>query len=393
MQSLSNPPENFRRLPDCRMVLRSVLVEPPADMGSGQPTAWALSDAVSPRWHRRPAKCRRYRMTVNGVDLKPGSLRATVPLYATWVIDSGALEVSGRFQIGPEVILARLNASESERIRRYWAGRLPPPAWRLEVHGVDASNLAGVELSVRRAIAQLSLAVRVSPWWVAIAVDRWNGTNWVRLGSCGTGGGVEGTTHIPVERLKTANVLRQRWRGNLPNQVWQSLDYYHESVLELWRVHLGKALLMASISFESLLGGGLSSELSYRLALRGALLVATGDDTTLVHKRLRSIYGRRSKVVHEAQDADFATVTHLQQYLMRALPSMVELLNSAGGYEKAIALIDESVFAVQPELMALMDASPDWWSYVDVAACFASDPLPRGRFSGEWAHDNWFGIV
>ncbi len=57
----------------------------------------------------------------------------------------------------------------------------------------------------------------------------------------------------------------------------------------------------------------------------------------------------------------------LQQYLMRALPSMAKLVAETGNHAKAIAALDQSAFVSVPSVAQLLE-QPQWWSYVDVAA-------------------------
>src|SRR5205807_310304 len=119
--------------------------------------------------------------------------------------------------------------------------------------------------------------------------------------------------------------------------------------------------------------------LSYRLCLRATMLVARGSAASSVFRRLRVLYARRSRLVHKGDSADFESVTHLQQYLMCAVPSMARLSSLAGGYTSAIQLLDGAAFARDPVLEELFDFA-GWWSYVDVPTVLNADPKPRGRF-------------
>jgi Apea-like HEPN len=306
------------------------------------------------------------------------SLRVTVPLFNTWLEDDGT---DSLVDLGRGARIVKLHDREKRRICEYW-GLEPEWAavdWRLEVHNLAHGDL---EARAREVLDQMTLVVREPAQWRSFALDRYEGGVWTRRGVSWASFEVQQKlTNLPLERLETLRVLRQNMPDIIDEQTRLAMSFYAESVRELWASDRQKALVLAAIALECLLGDAGRDGLTTKFATRGTHLVCQGDGATELFGRLRKIYAARSNVVHRGRPADFSAVTHLQQFLMRAIPSMMKLCADTGGHTNALAALDSASFVPTPSVAALMGQG-SWWSFVDAAACVARVVPP------DWRHED-----
>jgi hypothetical protein len=183
---------------------------------------------------------------------------------------------------------------------------------------------------------------------------------------------------VPYERVLIWSKLLSNWPlkgGDAPVEL--SLDYYAKSITDCPTVQgsnrqgdVRKGLISAAIAWEVLLGERVQTEITFRLSQRGAILVTDGNAGIRVAERLRRLYGQRSALLHAGEEPTLEQIIQLQQFLMRALPSMVELSGRAGGYRNAIGLLDQAPYRRDAELERLLSDAEGWWAFVDVASLF-----------------------
>ena len=253
--------------------------------------------------------------------------------------------------------------------------------WRLEIHGVFPKDAAA---EAKLLFQQLALVVRRLPDPFAVVFDiNVNGV-WRRRGYP-WGDGPRATPYrwatFPVSRIATV----RRARENSPDligagdhflSIRRALDHYEESVRSLQGANYDMALVLAALSHEALLGDDLQMDLSYRLRLRGAGLTSPpGPARESVFAKLNRLYSARSKVVHGGKHASRQDVTHYQQFLMRAIPSFIELTKRLGSTKEAVRALDAVSLgsALSPTDVNEVASGGNelWWSYVDLASCFA----------------------
>jgi hypothetical protein len=301
----------------------------------------------------------------------------------------------GRFELAPNVFIATLDEAETMRVlqsagSRFGVGNV----CRLEVHNFEITHepvddgpevefasrtrpRVGDEALIvtRRLLGLLSLSVRMAPTWPGIALDIEVEGTWVRFSRIPWSGGFyeDKYSYLPMERLETFGRLVQHWPTHIAATIEQSLEYYYQSIVDRPQ-HTAKGLTSAAIAFESLLGRGLSQELSHRLSQRGALLCERGPDAEWLYGVLKGWYNVRSKLVHDAVSPNPEVVVRLQQFLMRAIPSMGRLAELAGSHAAAIEALDRAPYERSAHLESLFD-EVGWWNYVDVRGAFDKPAL------------------
>lgn len=295
------------------------------------------------------------------------TVRLTVPIF------HADFEIEARHEVNGLVTIARLNDEEAIRIARSWGEEGNPPQVRMEIcpfvvpEDWRAAEKMAME-AVRRAFSLLALSYRDAPLWRSILMDErrevWTRREWAWT----WGGGIGSPTWIgkvPRERLRTWGRLLDNWPLlGFDDRLNLALDYYYDSVIDRG-IHPNKAMVSAAIAMEALLGERTTTELRYRLAQRGALLTADGENAIRLAQLLGDWYVVRSKLLHSRIRAPQDVVTKLQQFLMRAIPSLAHLRNLAGSYAAAIDILDAAPFQRSPLLQELF-ASGGWWSFVDV---------------------------
>ncbi len=307
-------------------------------------------------------------------------VRITVPLFS--VFPTRLPTGSGRYEVAPGVVLAKLDARESQRVQKATWGMPDPPEWRLELHDYKAaicevrdpwsSEVTGFAISeedrkeVKKDFALMACTLREPPAFAGVAFDKQNGDVWRRVGTVAMfGGSIARNTRLRFDRLVTWARLRENWPKDCGDDLLLALDFYYDSIVDARNGNYGKALVGAVIAFEIMLIGDLQNELRHRMSQRGALLVAFDDDARRVYNSLSESYKIRSKLFHRGREPQEQAVIWLQQYLMRAIPSMAKLATLVGSHDNAIRVLDDAAFHKAPELHRVLQ-SDKWWSFVDV---------------------------
>lgn len=301
--------------------------------------------------------------------------RVTAPLSGFELDQSEALP--DRVDLGNGAVLARLDEQESERLEAAtsWDSmRWGDIGYRLELHGVRAAE---AHRQWRLLIHQFLLVVREPLSIVGVVLDRHVGGVWRRGGYMNVAPSTRWSRPFPSDRLATLAALRTGLGTVSPTPVLRALEHYEHSIASLWMGDFDDALVLAALSFESLLGNGVRTEISYRLCLRAATLV--GEDPVPVFTRLRKLYDLRSGVVHEGKRASLLDATHMQQALMRLIPSVAALTTEVGSYESALNALDSLALDRSVDLPDTIRRR-GWWSYVPLAECFRAE-LPERETS------------
>lgn len=323
-----------------------------------------------------PVLERRYRVTLPLINF------ADRPLHGYNDVDPGSGYL-GRVDLGRNAVLVKLDEIESSRLSRellqeeydgYW-----PIDHRLEILDVPTAEIYQEATLLLR---QFMLVVRAPVPVVRAVVDYKVGGTHYRGGYIALDTSTRNHHGFPRSRIETLKALRVGMGSNLPQAVLRSLDHYDHSVRSLWRSDLDDAFVMAAVGFESLLGHKLDSEISYRLCLRATRLCRGGKD---LFKALRTLYSLRSKIVHGGKSATGENVTHLQQALMRLIPSVAALSQECGSYDEAMATLDAlALGSGQAEPRTI--SSSGWWSYVPIEACLNWPATEAGVEDG-WGAD------
>ena len=322
------------------------------------------------------------------VDEKEASqrlYRITIPLVNFHSSDGG--EFAGRTNLGCNAILANLNQGERDRLQENNSSlnRWEVANHRLEVHDVRPGD---VHDQLRLLLQSVLLVAREPIPVLDVVLDRKVDGVWRRAGDIRHPYGRSRYTYrFPADRIGTLRELREGMGLNPPKQVRRALDHYENSVYSLWRGEPDNALVLAALSFESLLGNNLFSEISYRLCLRAASLVETRPQ--FIFERLKKLYALRSGVVHGGKTATPTEATHMQQALMRLIPAVAALSTECGSYDTAMDLLDRRAYDSSIPAPRTI-SSGGWWSFVPLAECFDRElgPLERGFYQGAvWLFD------
>ncbi|QKW20480.1 hypothetical protein HUT16_16645 [Kitasatospora sp. NA04385] len=306
-------------------------------------------------------------------NLKPykeGDLRICCILLDVIVRDESKnfIDQPQRIPLGGEMAMVRLEKDEEDRVaysiyNRYFGG------WRLEIHNVPDRPAAWLLEFSRRKISLLCCAERVAPGFSAV-LDRYNGEHWERVKWLGM---IKGARHsfISSSRLSAWGEICESWPSPTPDKrISVALDFFRESVYERQDRNFSNSLLLLAVAYESLLGDGLQGDLTFRLSQRGALLTSKGEPSYKVAKRLKSIYASRSRLVHNGKEPDIADITRLQQFMMRAIPSIARLSSTCSSYKGALEALDSAPFFRIPEIDDLFspEGESGWWEKVDIPA-------------------------
>lgn len=318
---------------------------------------------------------RRYRVTLPLINF------GDRPLFGFY--DAPALGYAGRVDLGRDAVLVKLDESESSRLARDLLPEDHEGCWSID-HRLEILDVPTTEIyqEATLLLRQFMLVVRAPVPVVRAVVDYKVGGTYYRGGYIALDTSTRNSHGFPRSRIETLKALRVGMGSKLPQAVLRCLDHYDHSVRSLWRGEFDDAFVMAALGFESLLGHKVYSEISYRLCLRATRLCRGGED---LFKALRALYARRSKIVHGGEGATRENVTHLQQALMRLIPSVAALTQECGSYERAIAILDALAFGaeqVEPRTVA----SSGWWSYVPIEACLTSPAAEAGVYD-PWGAD------
>lgn len=299
-------------------------------------------------------------------DLTGSTYRITVPLVG--VLDDQFCGLPDRISLGDNAFFVRLDEVESERLRHANLAQDESSYWtvghRLEILNVQDDQVYE-EWNLLE--AQFLLVVRRPLTVLGSVLDRCIEGTWTRAGMFDIPQNVTWFQDFPADRFETLRSLREGMRGFNGESIARAADLYCQSVKSFDRGERDNAFILSAVALETLLGYKLTSEISFKLSLRAAALEA-GSSVSVI-RRIKKLYATRSSVVHSGKHATFADVTHIQQALMRFIPSMVALSQDRGGYEEAIAHLDELAWNRN------LDRSPvltedGWWSYVPLDDCF-----------------------
>jgi len=132
------------------------------------------------------------------------------------------------------------------------------------------------------------------------------------------------------------HLFESKKKGFLRNAI----DYYNRS---LGDVRLEERLIDLMISLESLFSKE-REELGLRYALRTSFLLSVGNEEELpsIFRNIKSLYRKRSKVVHgtEVANLDIGEITTFQKQVREAIKRLVHIEMDK---EKFLGLLDESV--------------------------------------------------
>ena len=273
----------------------------------------------------------------------------------------------------PGYEVAVLNMREQDRLRSYGINA----SWRLEIFNqVETCNLDAwgrddhrqVYDVVAATFAKLSLCVRGDFSSEYIVVDVFTGSQWERLTPVFAAGIASQNPifGIPEERLDTWGDLIKNWPARPDAALTLAMEYYCESLAHRRARKLASATVSAAIATEILFGNR-GSEISYRISVRVAQLLAKGEDAVLVQRAVSKLYGLRSGVVHSGKSVKKQDVDLWHQLLMRAIPTVAAW---GGSVDSLRSLLDEASFNRTDELDRLQDPEM-WWNFCDFGECLA----------------------
>lgn len=325
-----------------------------------------------------------------------GSLRVTVPIHGASLSDDSApgyvLKYPQRCALAPGVEIAALSDAETDRLKNHFGeytfARLElfnrslflesssehPTSSRqvFRSHQIVATEIDHIfrlqALVTRCPFIPMSAVVdqyrdqtrqRVSPL-LAQYHSRTAGRNAPML----------------VSRLQTWSQLIMNWPTTQRDRLDLALTLYQDSVEARWFEHDHRGSILAAATATEVLLGGDNSEISYKLAQRGAQLVAPGPRGKSVRRELSRLYGQRSKVIHLGRQPAEEDCVLWHQFLMAALPRAAAF---AGSDNDLVVSLDDSGFERSPGLAAI--DGPGWWSYCDFPRLLGSlraDPARDG---------------
>jgi hypothetical protein len=283
--------------------------------------------------------------------------------------DDSLSHLPGRIALGGSAYLVRLDEAETERLG---SANLPDHErdWVRIGHRIEILDVPVRESYSAWGLleAQMLLVVRKPLPIVAVVLDRKVDGVWKRGGTLDIDEHNGWMNDYPSARFETLRRLRDGMGSIVDETVLRSMELYVQSIYSYWRAEFDNSYMLAAVSFETLLGGSLTTAVSYRLALRAAILEGGGDGG--VFDRIKALYDLRSKLVHSGKSVSFTSLVHMHQVLMRLIPTMGALTNEAGSYNEAIEHLDRLARSrfVDP-LLAVSGAG--WWSYVNLGECFA----------------------
>ena len=265
------------------------------------------------------------------------------------------------------VVLASLDEAESDRIQKSMGSHRYLAQWRLEVFNPKTLERGEIFKEIEHYMSLLCCVYRGSPKGI-VNLDEFRNGVWVRREYCGMLPGSEGYALLPLERVPRWGALIENFPRNLTRNIQIALSYFREAIAERRDWKHSKAMLSAAIAFESLLGENVKSEITFRLSQRGAILTSAGEGAELVFKTLRKLYSIRSKLVHEGKSVDKQSVVRMEQFLMRAIPSMAALVMKAGSARRAVELLERAPFVRDEILCGVSEGDPvhHWWASVNL---------------------------
>jgi hypothetical protein len=315
-----------------------------------------------------------------------GEFRITVPIYQAGLYGFSFVEPPQRWVLAPDVELTLVDLAESRRLEN---SGLAFTTLRLELFGLRPANAGDCvpvatgqqdlsEAEVGRRLARIlnlhSLVVRAPFRAMAGAVDQFDGSVWRRVSHLSEHLPLRrygGPSYMPPDRIRTWSTLLQEWPQGR-EKLDLALDLYAGSVEARWDGRHREALLAAASATEVLLSSD-NQEITHKISQRAAHLVSPGADGVTTFRRIKKLYGLRSKVVHSGSPADDEACTEWQQFLMAAIPRAAAY---AGSDKQLIEDLDLAGFERSSELTAI--DGDGWWSYCDYVKCVGASSTAPG---------------
>lgn len=120
-----------------------------------------------------------------------------------------------------------------------------------------------------------------------------------------------------------------------------AIDYYYRSLND---DKLEERIIDLMISLESLFSNE-RDELGLRYSLRTTFLLGVGQEAERpnIFRKVQTLYGKRSKVVHGTEDVDleYKDISTLQGYVREAIKRLIHIEMSKQTF---LRLLDESVY-------------------------------------------------
>lgn len=319
-------------------------------MGAGR--SGLLRDRAEARYVRRSA-----RMTCMS-DQGRDDHRLTIPIFRcrpTFDVREDPGYSLGKIRISSSLDIVNLHESEVQRIR----GRYPNPylnsfGIRLELEGVKAEEAV---IKSDDLLDIFVLAVDHLPLVAGRVLDQYEGDTWIRKAYLSDGHWMNLGEPVTVS-AKAVQWLRSFTSlcEELPEVCRRSMIYYRLSMQYSKEGQPSMALVAAALSWETLLGLGADRELTHKLALRGAHLVASGADRKQVYRKLKNLYGERSRVVHSGKDGKYSSGLAIRRFLRIAIPALA-LLFSKNEQREVFEALDDSAFFVQEAIEEFREES------------------------------------
>jgi hypothetical protein len=136
-------------------------------------------------------------------------------------------------------------------------------------------------------------------------------------------------------------VVKPIFQGKAKGFLRNAIDYYYRSLKD---DKLEEKIIDLIISLESLFSNE-RDELGLRYSLRTTFLLGVGQEAERpnIFRKVQTLYGKRSKVVHGTEDVDleYKDISTLQEYVREAIKRLIHIEMSK---QKFLTLLDESVY-------------------------------------------------
>ena len=148
---------------------------------------------------------------------------------------------------------------------------------------------------------------------------------------------------IPLieKTMKKYEVVKSIFQGKAKGFLRNAIDYYYRSLKD---AKLEEKIIDLMISLESLFSNE-RDELGLRYSLRTTFLLGVGQEAERpnIFRKVQTLYGKRSKVVHgtENVDLEYKEISTLQGYVREAIKRLIHIEMSKQTF---LRLLDESVY-------------------------------------------------
>jgi hypothetical protein len=155
-------------------------------------------------------------------------------------------------------------------------------------------------------------------------------------------------------------VVKPIFQGKAKGFLRNAIDYYYRSLKD---DKLEEKIIDLMISLESLFSNE-RDELGLRYSLRTTFLLGVGQEAERpnIFRKVQTLYGKRSKVVHGTEDVDleYKDISTLQEYVREAIKRLIHIEMSK---QKFLTLLDESVYDEEKRVLLnqiVMEAMKKW---------------------------------